>query len=174
MGLLTMVLARRRGARRLILSDLIEERRRMARRLGARTVVDPAREDLRARVMGLTRGRGADVVCEAVGRPELVAEAVRLTRFTGVVNLVGVSPQGGEIPLDLFDAQYREIRIGGVFGRGTAFDRALALLPGLGVRRLITASFPLDRIGEAFAHAAAGKGVKTIITPTAPGTRPRG
>ena len=174
MGLLTMVLARRRGARRLILSDLIEERRRMARRLGARTVVDPAREDLRARVMGLTRGRGADVVCEAVGKPELVAEAVRLTRFTGVVNLVGVSPQGGELPLDLFDAQYREIRIGGVFGRGTAFDRALALLPGLGVERLITASFPLDQIGEAFAHAAAGKGIKTIITPTAPGTRPRG
>jgi L-iditol 2-dehydrogenase len=174
MGLLTMVLARRRGARRLILSDLIEERRRIARRLGARTVVDPAREDLRARVMGLTRGRGADVVCEAVGKPELVAEAVRLTRFTGVVNLVGVSPKGGELPLDLFDAQYREIRIGGVFGRGTAFDRALALLPGLGVERLITASFPLDQIGEAFAHAAAGKGIKTIITPTAPGTRPRG
>ena len=103
-----------------------------------------------------------------------MAEAVRLTRFTGVVNLVGVSPQGGELPLDLFDAQYREIRIGGVFGRGTAFDRALALLPGLGVERLITASFPLDQIGEAFAHAAAGKGIKTIITPTAPGTHLRG
>jgi len=85
-----------------------------------------------------------------------------------------VSPKGGELPLDLFDAQYREIRIGGVFGRGTAFNRALALLPGLGVEGLITASFPLDQIGEAFAHAAAGKGIKTIITPTAPGIRPRG
>lgn len=165
MGLLTMVLARRRGARRLVLSDPVEERRRAARRLGAHAVVDPAREDLRDRLMALTRGRGADVVCEAVGRPDLVAESVALTRFAGIVNLVGVSPQGSRLPLDLFDVQYREIRIGGVFGRGTAFRRALALLPSLGVERLVTARFPLDRIAEAFAHAAAGKGIKTVITP---------
>src|SRR5881398_3714616 len=44
MGLLTMVLARKRGARRLILSDLVEERRLIARRLGAYAVVDPIRE----------------------------------------------------------------------------------------------------------------------------------
>src|SRR5262250_1130132 len=41
MGLLTMVLARRRGARRLIVSDPIEERREFARRLGAAVTIDP-------------------------------------------------------------------------------------------------------------------------------------
>ncbi len=168
MGLLTMVLARRRGARRLILSDPLAARLRMARSLGAGTVVDPAREDLRARVMALTRGRGADIVCEAVGKPELVAEAVALARFAGVVNLVGVSPPGARLGLDLFDAHFREIRMGGVFGRGRAFDRALALLPGLGVDRLVTASFPLEQIGDAFAHAASGRGIKTIIAPSPP------
>src|SRR5207244_1096054 len=75
MGLLTMMLARRRGARRLILSDPIEERRRIAGRLGATIVVDPTREHLRDRVMKLTQDRGADLVCEAVGKPELVGEA---------------------------------------------------------------------------------------------------
>jgi L-iditol 2-dehydrogenase len=172
MGLLTMVLARRRGAGRLILSDPVPERRRMALSLGAATVVDPSRQDLRGRVMAWTRGRGADVVCEAVGKPELVAEAVALARFTGVVNLVGVSPPGRTLPLDLFDAQYREIRLGGVFGRGTAFGRVLTLLPRLGVSRLVTASFPLERIGEAFAHAAAGKGIKTVVGPCAAGPSP--
>ncbi len=164
MGLLTMVLARRRGARRLILSDPIEERRQIARRLGARVVVDPVHESLSERVMALTRGRGADVVCEAVGKPELVAEAVALTKPTGVVQLVGVSPKGSRLPLDLFDVHFREIRIGGAYGRGTAFRRTLALMPKLGVRRLVTARFPLERIGEAFAHAAAGHGAKTVIT----------
>ena len=43
--------------------------------------------------------------------------------------------------------------------------RALALLPSLGVDSLITARFPLDRIAEGFAHAAAGRGVKTVVTP---------
>src|SRR5947209_15391560 len=133
MGLLTLVLARRRQARRLILSDPLEERRRIARRLGASVVVDPARESLRERVTALTRGRGADLVCEAVGKPELVAEALALAKPTGVVQLVGVSPHTSRLPLDLWDIHYRELRLGGAFGRGTAFRRALALLPGLGV-----------------------------------------
>jgi threonine dehydrogenase-like Zn-dependent dehydrogenase len=166
-GLLTMVLARRRGARRLVLSDPLEERRRIARRIGATTVVDPGREDLRERVLKLTDGRGADVVCEAVGKPELLAQALTLVKPTGVVQLVGVSPKDSRLPLDLFDVHFREIRIHGAFGRGTAFPRALALLPKLGVKTLVSARFPLDRITEAFAHATAGRGAKTVITPAA-------
>ena len=165
MGLLTMVLARRRGARRLILSDPITERRQIAKRLGASVVVDPAREPLRERIMALTRDRGADVVCEAVGKPELVAEAVALTKPAGILHLVGVSPKGAQLPLDLWDFQFRELSLHGVFGRGTAFRRALRLMPALGLRRLVTARFPLERIDEAFAHAAAARGMKTVITP---------
>ena len=166
MGLLTMVLAKRRGARRLVLSDPIEERRRTARRLGAHVVVDPTQESLHDRIMTLTKGRGADVVCEAVGKPELVAEALTLVRPTGVLQLVGVNPKGSRLPLDLFDVHFREIRIHGAYGRGTAFKRALPLMAKLGVKRLVTERFPLARIEEAFAHATAGRGVKTAIAPS--------
>jgi len=162
-----MVLARRRGAARLVLSDPLEERRQIARKLGARVVVDPARESLHDRVMALTAGRGAEVVCEAVGKPELVAEALTLVKPSGILQLVGVSPKGSRLPLDLYDVHFREICIHGAYGRGTAFRRALALLPTLGVKRLISARFPLARIEEAFAHAAAGRGAKTVITPAA-------
>jgi threonine dehydrogenase-like Zn-dependent dehydrogenase len=166
MGLLTMVLARRRGAKRLVLSDPIEERRVTARRLGAQVVVDPTQESLRDRIMTLTKGRGADVVCEAVGKPELVAEALTLVKATDVLQLVGVNPKGSRLPLDLFDVHFREVRIHGAFGRGTAFRRALPLMAKLGVRRLVTERFPLARIEEAFAHATAGHGVKTAIAPS--------
>jgi L-iditol 2-dehydrogenase len=167
MGLLTMVLAKRRGARRLILSDPLEERRTMATRVGATVVVDPTRESLRERVLALTNGRGADVVCEAVGKPELVAEALSLVRPTGVLQLVGVNPKGSQLPLDLFDVHHREITIHGAFGRGRSFKRALALMPTLGVKPLVTARFPLSTIEDAFAHATAGRGVKTVVTPNA-------
>jgi len=166
MGLLTMVLAGRRGAKRLIMSDPIAERRAAAKRLGAAVTIDPTAENLKARVAELTRGRGADVVCDAVGKPELVAEALTLVRPTGVLQLVGVNPQGSRLPLDLWDVHYREIRIHGAFGRGRSFRRALALMPKLGVGSLVTARFPLAKIEDAFAHAAAGRGVKTIITPS--------
>jgi L-iditol 2-dehydrogenase len=76
-----------------------------------------------------------------------------------------VNPKSAPFPFDLWDLHRREIKIGGVIGRGTAYRRALPLMPKLGVKRLITARFPLDRIAEAFAHAAAGRGVKTVITP---------
>ena len=167
MGLLTMVLAKRRGAKRLILSDPLEERRTMARRVGATVVIDPTRESLRERVLALTGQRGADVVCEAVGKPELVAEALTLVRPMGVLQLVGVNPKGSQLPLDLFDVHYREISIHGAFGRGRSFRRALKLMPTLGVKALVTARFPLEKIEDAFAHATAGRGVKTIITPAA-------
>jgi L-iditol 2-dehydrogenase len=166
MGLVTMALAKRRGAKRLILSDPIAERREMARRLGAAVVIDPSRENLRDKIMELTGGRGADVVCEAVGKPELVAEAITLTKPNGFFQLVGVNPKGSRLPLDLWDVHFREIRIGGAFGRGTAYRRALALMPKLGLQRLVTAQFPLDGIRDAFAHAAAGNGVKTMIIPS--------
>jgi L-iditol 2-dehydrogenase len=162
-----MVLAKRRGAKRLILSDPLEERRTMARRVGATVVIDPTRESLRERVLALTGQRGADVVCEAVGKPELVAEALTLVRPMGVLQLVGVNPKGSQLPLDLFDVHYREISIHGAFGRGRSFRRALKLMPTLGVKALVTARFPLEKIEDAFVHATAGRGVKTIITPAA-------
>jgi L-iditol 2-dehydrogenase len=117
--------------------------------------------------MQLTSGRGPDVACEAVGKPELVADAIALVKPAGIVQLVGVNPKGRLHPIDLYDIHYRELRIQGAYGRGTAFRRALAALPGLGVDSLITARFPLDRVADAFAHAAAGQGVKTVITPGA-------
>jgi L-iditol 2-dehydrogenase len=168
MGLLTLALARDRGARTAVLSDPLASRRALAERLGADVTVDPAREDLEATVTRLTAGRGADVACEAVGKPELVAEALAMTKPKGIVQLVGVSPAGTPLALDLYQVHYRELTIHGAYGRGTSFRRALKLLPSLGVHELITARFPLAEIADAFAHAAAARGVKTVITPGAP------
>ena len=165
MGLLTLAMARARGAATAILSDPLASRRELARRLGADIVVDPTREDLRDVVARLTEGRGVEVACEAVGKPELVGQAVALVSARGIVQLVGVSPKGSTLPADLFDIHFRELTILGAFGRGGAFRRALALLTKLPARELITARFPLERIEEAFAHATAGHGIKTVVTP---------
>jgi Zn-dependent alcohol dehydrogenase len=39
-------------------------------------------------------------------------------------------------------------------------------MPKLGVKKLVTARFPLERIDDAFAHATAGRGIKTVVTPS--------
>ncbi len=165
MGLLTLALARARGAGTAILSDPVASRREAARRLGADITVDPTAEDLAQVVDRATGGRGVDVAAEAVGKPELLAAAARLARPRGVVQLVGVCPKGSTLPVDLFDFHFRELTLTGAYGRGTAFRRVLPLLTGIGAGILVTDRYPLARIAEAFAHAAAGRGLKTAITP---------
>jgi len=83
----------------------------------------------------------------------------------GVVQLVGVNPKGATLPIDLYDLHYREVRLQGAYGRGSSFRRALKLMPSLGVSALVTSRFPLARIAEGFAHAAAARGIKTVVAP---------
>lgn len=171
MGLLTLALARARGAGTAILSDPVASRREAAGRLGADLTVDPTAEDLARVVDRATSGRGVDLACEAVGKPELLAVAARLVRPRGVVQLVGVCPKGSTLPVDLFDFHYRELTLTGAYGRGTAFRRVLPLLIRIGATSLVTDRYPLERITEAFAHASAGQGLKTAITPGIPSPR---
>jgi threonine dehydrogenase-like Zn-dependent dehydrogenase len=165
MGLLTLALAKARGAGTSILSDPVASRREAARRLGADLTVDPTGEDLGEVVHRETAGRGVDLAAEAVGKPELLAAAARLTRPGGVVQLVGVCPPGSTFPADLFDFHFRELTLTGAYGRGTAFRRVLPLLGRIGAGSLVTDRYPLARIAEAFAHATAGRGLKTAVTP---------
>jgi threonine dehydrogenase-like Zn-dependent dehydrogenase len=167
MGLLTLALAKAKGAGTAILSDPVASRREAAARLGADITVDPTAEDLAEVVDRTTSGRGVDLACEAVGKPELLAAAARLARPRGVVQLVGVCPKGSTLPVDLFDFHFRELTLTGAYGRGTAFRRVLPLLVRIGAGNLVTDRYPLARITEAFAHAAAGRGLKTAITPGA-------
>jgi threonine dehydrogenase-like Zn-dependent dehydrogenase len=167
MGLLTLALAKARGAGTAILSDPVASRREAAGRLGADVTVDPTTEDLARVVDRATGGRGVDLACEAVGKPELLAACARLVRPRGVVQLVGVCPKGSTLPVDLFDFHFRELTLTGAYGRGTAFRRVLPLLTRIGAAGLVTDRYPLERITEAFAHAAAGRGLKTAIVPSA-------
>jgi L-iditol 2-dehydrogenase len=165
MGLLTLALAKAKGAALAILSDPLASRRDAARRLGADVTVDPTTEDLAGVVDKATGGHGVDIACEAVGKPALVASAARLAKARGVVQLVGVSPKGSTLPSDLFDFHFKELTLTGAYGRGTSFRRVLPLLNEIGGAGLVTDHYPLERIADGFAHAAAGGGLKTAITP---------
>jgi L-iditol 2-dehydrogenase len=56
-----------------------------------------------------TGGRGADVVIEAIGRPELWELATRLVRKGGVINFFGGCPSGAKVGLDTGLLHYSEI-----------------------------------------------------------------
>lgn len=115
----------------VILCDPHEERRARARRFGAAVVHDAPRDgDGVAAVRALTPGgRGADVVVEAIGRPETWRVAVELAGRGAEVLLYGGCPLGSEVALPTAPLHYDELRIVGSYHHmPSAIRAALAML----------------------------------------------
>ena len=88
-GLCAVQVARAAGAERVIAIDSVPERLKMAESFGA-TPVHLTEEDVRARVKEETEGRGVDGTVDAVGHPDALDMACRLTRKAGIVSATGV------------------------------------------------------------------------------------
>ena len=102
--------ARLAGASKIIAIDLDPRKLEWAKRLGATDVIDAADGDVVEAVKVLTDGNGADVVIDAVGRPETWKQAFYARDLAGTVVLVGVPTPDVTVELPLID----------VFGRGGA------------------------------------------------------
>ncbi|MDH4209027.1 MAG: zinc-binding dehydrogenase, partial [Anaerolineae bacterium] len=167
-GLLHLQLARLRGAAQLIVIDLQDTRLELARSLGATQVINPAREDVADAVSSLTEGRGADVVIEAAGVPDVWEMALGLVRKGGTVVMFGGCPAGSQIALDTDRVHYGELTIKGVFHHtpGTV-SRALGLLSDGLVRAgpLITERVALEDTQRALELVMAGEAVKVAVVP---------
>src|SRR4051794_39803668 len=99
------------GASPIIAVDIDAKKLEAAKRMGATHTVDSGSSDPVAAIQELTGGFGADVVVEAVGRPETWKQAFYARDLAGTVVLVGVPTPDMRVPdLPLID----------VFGRGGA------------------------------------------------------
>jgi S-(hydroxymethyl)mycothiol dehydrogenase len=103
--------ARLAGAATIIAVDLDDQKLQWATGLGATHTVNSRNQDPVEAIASLTGGFGADVVIDAVGRPETWKQAFYARDLAGTVVLVGVPTPDMRVPdLPLID----------VFGRGGA------------------------------------------------------
>ncbi|GLS35070.1 dehydrogenase [Mesorhizobium tianshanense] len=141
------------GAAPIIVADLSAERCRMALEAGADAAVsDPAL--VKQTVLGMTGGRGADLVIESVGNRKLYEQAFDLTRRGGHVAFFGITSPGETVPIDILRTVLEEGSLkGSVAGMGEDVHDALTLLSHGRFRTddFTKASYPLERIQEAFA-----------------------
>jgi len=101
--------ARLAGASTIIAVDLDPQKLEWATSLGATHTVNSGEQDAVEAIQALTDGNGADVVIDAVGRPETWKQAFYARDLAGTVVLVGVPTPDMKVPdLPLID----------VFGRG--------------------------------------------------------
>ncbi|MGW9431454.1 S-(hydroxymethyl)mycothiol dehydrogenase [Streptomyces decoyicus] len=157
------------GARRVIAVDIDDRKLDGATRFGATHTVNSRGTDPIEAVRGLTGGHGADVVIDAVGRPETYRQAFYMRDLAGTLVQVGVPEPDMRIELPLID----------LFSRGGALKSSwygdclpsrdfpvlidLFLSGKLDLERFISETITLDDIETAFAKMQRGEVLRSVV-----------
>jgi S-(hydroxymethyl)mycothiol dehydrogenase len=157
------------GAARIIAVDVDDRKLEWARQFGATHTVNSRETDPVEAIRELTGGFGADVVIEAVGRPETYEQAFYARDLAGTVVLVGVPTPDMRIDLPLLD----------VFGRGGALKSSwygdclptrdfpmlidLFLQNRLPLDKFVTETIALDQVEEAFHKMERGEVLRSVV-----------
>ncbi len=152
-GLLHLMTTKKMGAQKVVVIDLVKERLDFAKKIGADDTINAGQENAIQRVKELTKGYGADVVIEAIGRPATWEQALKLVRKGGTVLEFGGCPPGTEIRLSTEQLHYGETKVMGAFhATPLHFRKALDLISSrtIDIRPLITRRMKLENIRDAF------------------------
>lgn len=168
-GVMHVMLARLRGAGRVIVSDLLPDRLRLAIRTGADRTVSPLQEDLAAVIAEESGGEGADVIIVAAPAAGAQEEALKLSAIGGRINLFGGLPrEQSTIRFDSNLVHYKELVVTGTTACSTADCWRAAALVNSGrvdLSHLVSARFPLSEALQALAAAEDRKSLKVVIEP---------
>ena len=117
----------------------------------------------------MTDGRGADIVIEAVGAPDVWQLAVRLLRRGGVVNFFGGCPSGSDVAVSTDLLHYSELTLKASFHHTPALvQKALEIVSrGLvSAKDFVNRVEPLTNLLEVLQHLMSHNGhLKTAIIP---------
>ncbi|MGW2648880.1 S-(hydroxymethyl)mycothiol dehydrogenase [Streptomyces sp. NPDC001393] len=168
-GAAAVVGSRLAGAARIIAVDIDDRKLDTAKKLGATHTVNSRQADAVDAVRELTGGFGADVVIEAVGRPETYRQAFYARDLAGTVVLVGVPTPEMKLELPLLD----------VFGRGGALKSSwygdclpsrdfpmlidLYLQGRLDLDAFVTETIALDEVEKAFERMHGGDVLRSVV-----------
>jgi 2-desacetyl-2-hydroxyethyl bacteriochlorophyllide A dehydrogenase len=160
-----------RGVRDVVALDLADERLDRAKALGARAVINPAKENVRERLQALHgTGRvlnreavGTDAFIDAAGAPNILSDVVRMAKFQSrmVVTAAYMKP----VELDLGAMLTTEMTLTTAVGYPTEMPDVVAALPRLRdkARSLISHRYPFEKVIEALGVAGTPASAKVMI-----------
>jgi len=151
-GLLMIQLVKMWGASKVYAIDLLDERLRIAEKVGADIVINPLVGDPREIIMRDTNEIGVDVSIEAVGSVRAIETAFNLVRRGGRLLIFGVAPQNAVWNVKPFELYDKELKIVASYRSPFTFERAveLASTGRLDFKSIISHIIPLDSVPEIF------------------------
>lgn len=157
------------GALTIIAVDTRAPKLDLARELGATEVVDASAGDPVSAVLQLTDGRGVDYSFEAIGDPRTMEQAFLAARRGGTCTILGVGrfDQSFALPAGLMAIQEKTLK-GSFYGGGASHRDYPRLLRWyregkLKLDPLITTTYPLDDVKQAFDDMTAGKNARGVV-----------
>ncbi len=158
------------GARMVIAVDVVDFKLEKAREFGATHTINAKNQDVVQVVKDLTWGEGVDYAFEAIATPATIGQAYACTAKNGTVVVIGLTPYTAESipipPLDL--VLFQKTLMGTLYGDSQPrYDIPnLLQLYGAGklkLDELVTRTYTLDQINEAYADMLAGKNIRGVI-----------
>lgn len=149
-GMIALQLAKYSGASKLILSEPVEEKRNIAKKLGATKVIDPIHEDVQAELDAYCEN--VDVVIECAGNIHTQEDAVKFAGKGATVMFFGLVGPEDSFPLKPDMVFKKELKITSSFINPYTFERAIAVLESKTLKfdDIITNIVPLEQIQDVF------------------------
>src|SRR5205814_5162650 len=171
LGMCHVMKARMLGAGPIVAIDRSRYRLSLALELGADHALDVNETDTRQRldfVRGLTRGRGADVVVECAGVPQVVPEGLDLLRPGGMYLEVGNFSDLGSASINPHLICAKNLRIVGVGGEAiTAYGPSMELLrryrKHYPVEKFVSHRYPIEEAETALRLSMTDDSMKVVI-----------
>lgn len=167
-GLFHVQLSKSVRLKKLIVIEPIEEKRRMAKEMGADLVIDPMTEDAKALILEATEGRGADAVIIDVGVPSVLEQSIEYVKKGGRFVIFAGNPVGSKVSIDPNIIHYKELMVTGSSSSSADNQREVFRLLDAGkvdCSQMVSGVFPLKDWQTAFDMKSNYKGIKTILDP---------
>jgi len=164
-GLCAVQAAFAAGAQSVVAIDTVPERLEMARSFGA-LPVHLTDEDPRAAAKQVSEGRGVDAAIDAVGHPDALELACRLTRKAGTVSATGVYAERIELHMGIVWIKALTLKT----GRANVIKHVDTVLEALVDGRLdptplVTHHMKLDEAPQAYEVYDRREALKVVLTP---------
>ncbi len=163
-GIMGALVARRAGARKVVITDINPVRLDLARKVGIEHVVDVRSEKLREVMPRIGMREGFDVGLEMSGAAPAFRDMIDVMNNGGKIAILGISPAAFEI--DWNKVIFKMLTLKGIYGREifeTWYKMIAFVQGGLDVSPVITHRLPIDRFEEGFAAMRSGSSGKVVL-----------
>ena len=163
-GIMAVAIARKVGARNIVITDVNEYRLDLATKMGATKAVNVQNDDLRDVMSDLGMTEGFDVGLEMSGVPSAFGNMLETMNHGGKVALLGIMPQ--DTGINWNHVIFKGLEMKGIYGRKMfeTWYKMIALLEsGLDLSPILTHEFPVDSFQEGFDIMRSGKSGKVIL-----------